>query len=106
MKPEEVYGIRAEPPQTCPMIDDVIKKLERAGKAMRRYEKCESADELKGMLSEIEDILFSWGGSLEDNLEKIRANVSSIRDWGRDWRDIAAGLKDELDEEKAKQVSA
>lgn len=106
MTHEADHDIHDEPQHTCPLIDKAIKKLEAASKAMRRYERLDDPDELKGVIRDIESDLFGYSDDVESLLEKVRANAEAIREWGGAWRERAVALKEELDAKESQEKAA
>lgn len=93
MSSEVEYGLPEQPGDTCPMIDDVISILRNAESHLKGYERLEDPDELKEVISNIETELFwGWKSNTEGKLEEIRAHVTTIREWGQAWKDLAKDL--------------
>ena len=91
MTSETVHDIAKQPEPTCPMIDEVIKSLRSAERAMRKFDKCDDPSELRDMLDNVHTELFHWS-TTEDKLEAIRKHVESIRAWGEEWKQYALSL--------------
>lgn len=86
---EEIYGIRKQPPVTCPMIDEALRELAAIAKCIRGHKKAEES-ELRDMLSEVETRIASLDGwNRTGLLEDIRGNVTDIRAWGQEWKTYA-----------------
>lgn len=86
---EQTYGIRAQPPPTCPIIDEALDEVQLIAKCIRGYERA-GEEELRNMISEIETrIGFLDGYRKTGLLEDIRDNVVKIREWGQEWKDLA-----------------
>lgn len=87
---EEVHGIREQPAPTCPMLDSVIRDLQKAMQDLHRWERDkEDAEALANRCEYAE-----WHiGSIEEKLEKIRGHVEEIRAWGQEWKDLAKELE-------------
>ncbi|HNC58762.1 MAG TPA: hypothetical protein PLP33_25275 [Leptospiraceae bacterium] len=66
---ETIYGVKKQPPPTCPLIDGLINQLSMLG------------------LSEKEFL------DVEEKLEKIRKNVSDVRSWGQEWKDLVKNAR-------------
>ena len=91
MTSESERGLPAQPVDTCPMIDNVIKVLNGIIKSTRNHDRIDSVEDLHSVISDIR-----WDIDLDDDMEKIRTNVCLIRDWGQSWKDYAKELEDEL----------
>lgn len=79
------------PPNTCPLIDAVIKDINAAiGYAAKNYTDLEEAD------SALTDICWALEG-LEDKLEEIRRANSSLRAEAEDAIDKVEMLEKEID---------
>lgn len=86
---ESDYGISAQPPETCPIIDKAIKAVERAIDLTQRLDR-EDEEGLRDRLSEIEQWLSELVGFRGlGHLEDIRINATEIRYWGQQWKDLA-----------------
>ena len=96
---ETLHGVTAQPRPTCPLIDDALDEVNRMLKTIRRYERA-SEDELRDMLSEVEDRLSTLSGYGDTGLlEDIRKRVIDIREWGEEWKTTALDYHDRLPEE-------
>jgi len=91
MSSETEHDITKQPEPTCPMIDALQKKLRDADRAMRKFERCDDAEQLRDMLDSVRRELFHWD-TAEDSLEAIRKHVESIRAWGEEWKQYALKL--------------
>jgi hypothetical protein len=86
---EELYDIRKQPQDTCPLIDNIQSEAKQLFKKMYNYEKMDIED--------LHDILWRVDNFLHDNLiggsqcaiERVRENVSEIRAWGGEWKEYA-----------------
>lgn len=86
---ERLYGIRPQPRETCPKIDEVLGEARDLSRRIRGYEKA-SEDELRDMLWAVERFLGQLDGYGRTGLmEDIRRNVTDIRAWGQEWKDYA-----------------
>lgn len=94
MSSETTHNLPEQPGNTCPMIDDVISLGNCIFKTTRRYDRLDSVEELHKVISDVESDLFG----LTSQMESIRGHVSSIRDWGQAWKELALAQRDELDE--------
>ena len=86
---EKRYGISKQPSETCPLIDAAMKAVQEAQEYTQRSDR-DSEEELRERLWRIELALselvqYRNQGILED----IRNNVSAIRNWGQEWKDLA-----------------
>lgn len=77
---------------TCPDIDKIIKGLNEVQKTTRGYDKIDSVDELKDIISDIENIL--WG--FEDKLEELRRSNNTLREWGISEAEEVDKLEDKI----------
>ena len=77
---------------TCPDIDKLIKGLNEVQKTTKGYDRIDSVDELKDIISDIENIL--WG--FEDKLEELRRSNDTLRDWGISEAEEVDKLEDKI----------
>lgn len=63
---------------TCPDIDKLIKGQNQITKLLKNYQKIDDIEDLRGIVSDIENILWDF----EDELEKLRSSNDTLRDWG------------------------
>lgn len=82
---EEAADVRPQPPNTCPMIDEVLSDLKRVEREMKGYDRIEDPTDLIDMLNSVEWLL----RDIPDLMEDIRANAEKIRQWGEDWKTFA-----------------
>lgn len=82
---EEAADVRPQPPNTCPMIDEVLSTVRRIYEEARGYQHMEDAGDLKSVINSMEWFLRDIPGLMED----IRANAEKIRQWGEDWKTFA-----------------
>lgn len=78
---------------TCPDIDKTIKKLQN----IREY----LEDAMSAIRREIEatnDLIERELGDIEDSLEELRSDNSSLREWGTENEDKVKELEEELSE--------
>lgn len=94
MTSEESRDICRQPEPTCPLIDEAIKSLKAAARHTKGYARCDDIDQLREMISGVETELFSWGSG-EEQLEKIRKHVESIRQWGEEWKRYALSIEEQ-----------
>jgi DNA repair exonuclease SbcCD ATPase subunit len=87
---EERLGIREQPDPTCPMLDSVIRELQRATKELDRWQR--DKEDAEALATRCEYAEWRLGG-IEEELEKIRSHVSEIRAWGQEWKDLAKELE-------------
>ena len=86
---EALYGVSKQPPDTCPLINEAIKDVDRVFKIIRGYERADES-ELRDMLSSVETHLSSLCGYGNSGLlEDIRKRTIEIRAWGQEWKDLA-----------------
>mgnify|MGYP001767605956 CR=1 FL=1 len=85
---EERFGIIKQPKDTCPMIDELIKKIRQIQSDIKGYSKAEP-EELLDMVDSV-DTEISY---FESNLEEIRTNTQAIRSWGNEWKQKAIELQ-------------
>jgi len=95
MTSEERYSISPQPGDTCPLIDEVIRKIDEALGDIKNADRSESIDELRDACRNVDWAL----DGLEDKLEAIRERVSRVRGWGQEWKDEAKRLHDEQEGE-------
>jgi hypothetical protein len=89
MSSEQAFGLPAQPPDTCPMIDQALGEIEEIQRLMRRWNKIDNLEDAKSMLDEIDTILFYRGKAMELLDKDIRKNCVALRDWGQAWKDLA-----------------
>ena len=77
---------------TCPDIDKIIKGLNEVQKTTKGYDRIDSVDELKDIISDIENIL--WG--FEDKLEELRKSNDTLREWGISEAEEVDKLEDKI----------
>lgn len=82
---EQRHGIRAQPEDTCSLIDKARACVEKCQREMRNVERAEEA-ELRDMLSTVESELAELIGWRSGLLEEIRVRASEIRRWGQEWK--------------------
>ena len=63
---------------TCPDINKLIKGQTEILKLTRNYQKIDEVDELKDIISEIENILWNF----DSELESLRKSNETLRNWG------------------------
>jgi hypothetical protein len=95
MTTEQERDISKQPEPTCPMIDEVIKSLRAADSHTKGYARCDDVEQLREMISCVESELFCWGSG-EEQLEKIRKHVESIRQWGEEWKQYALSIEQQV----------
>lgn len=89
---EKIYDIVAQPPDTCPLINEVINEIDKCSKAMLRRDRySDDPKALMDMLEEADSCLYGLTSTMED----IRRNVINIRRWGQEWKSLA---KDQIPE--------
>ena len=85
---EELYGIRKQPADTCPLINELQLEAKSIESKMYNYEKMDET-ELKDILWSVDNFLHDITGVGNSLIERIRDNVSNIRGWGQEWKDYA-----------------
>lgn len=85
---EDRFGIIKQPKDTCPMIDELIKKIRRIQSVIKGYSKAEP-----GELLEMVDNVDTETSYFEIYLEGIRTNIEAIRSWGNEWKQKAKELQ-------------
>jgi len=93
---EELYGIRPQPLDTCPIINGIKTEAKKLLGQLHGYERLNDANDI----DKLYDILWNVKYFLEDNLvggsecaiELVRANAQNIRAWGQEWKDYAKKL--------------
>jgi hypothetical protein len=63
---------------TCPDIDKLIKGQNEIMKLIKNYQKIEDTEDLKDIISEIENILWNF----DNELENLRKSNDTLRCWG------------------------
>ena len=63
---------------TCPDIDNLVKGLNEINKLTKGYERIEEVDDLKDLISEIQNILWDY----DSKLEELRRANDDLRNWG------------------------
>jgi len=84
MSSESDNNLPAQPPPTCPLIDNAISDVQAMEDADSRQHR--------------EALASSASGYMED----ARKNAEEIRDWGQAWKEHANQLQYQLDEEQSK----
>ena len=82
---------------TCPDIDKLVKGIDEINKMLRGYKKLDEVDDLKDLISDIENTLWDF----DTKLEELRRSNDTLRDWGIS----EAEQVDKLEEELSKVVS-
>lgn len=85
---EDRFGIIKQPKDTCPMIDELIKKIRRIQSDIKGYSKAEPEE-----LMEMVDNVDTETSYFESDLEEIRTNAQAIRSWGNEWKQKAIELQ-------------
>jgi len=63
---------------TCPDIDALINGHNEIMKLIKNYQRIEEVEDLKDIISDIENILWDF----DSELEKLRTANDTLRDWG------------------------
>ena len=77
---------------TCPDIDKLIKGINEIQKLTKNYQKIDEVDDLKDILSDVENILWDF----EDKLEELRRANDTLRDWGISEAEEVDKLEDKI----------
>ena len=85
---EQRHGIRAQPENTCQLIDKARACVEKCQRAIRNYERADE-EELRDMISNVESELAEIIGWRSGLLEDIRRQLTEVRAWGQEWKDAA-----------------
>lgn len=93
---EDEYGIPKQPPDTCPMIDEIYHEIKYVCAHSADYRKIEDIEEVRNIAAEFEDTLDSI------DLEKIRTNAEKLREWGQAWKDFAKERVREIEDLESK----
>ena len=80
---------------TCPIIDDLIKRINSIKKEIDCLYKIDLEDDVKHSIVEIEDLIYGFDDSLED----LRTANSSLRNWAKDCIEEYDKLEKEHEEE-------
>lgn len=97
---EVEHGVSEQPPETCPMIDEVLSIIEKCQDGLRGYERMEE-EEMRDALKDIEYALAEITGYRHNGpLEKVRQNAGAIRAWGQEWKDLAKDYHSRIPEEE------
>ena len=89
MTSEEKFGIVKQPKDTCPMIDEVIRYIDKIQSAVYRHEKLDE-DRLRSAVNDVECFV----SGLSETMEIIRINTDAIRNWGNEWKEKAKELNE------------
>ena len=77
---------------TCPDIDKLVKGIDEINKMLRGYEKLDEVDDLKDLISDIENTLWDF----DTKLEELRKSNDTLRQWGIEEAEQVDKLKEEL----------
>jgi len=77
---------------TCPDIDKLIKGQNEIMKLIINYQKIDDIDELKDIISDIENILWDF----EEKLEELRKSNDTLRYWGISEAEEVDKLEDKI----------
>lgn len=84
---------------TCPDIDALIKGQNEIMKLIKNYQRIEEVEDLKDIISDIENILWDFEGELE----KLRTANDTLRDWGISEAEEVDKLENDLYDLKNKE---
>ena len=99
---EELYGIRNQPVDTCPLINELQAEAKNIERKMYNYEKMDE-QELKDILWSVSNFLDDITGGKNSLIERIRDNASNIRAWGQEWKDYAKSVDPKVPEHQQPQ---
>ena len=99
---EELYGIRNQPVDTCPLINELQAEAKSIERKMYNYEKMDE-QELKDILWSVSNFLDDITGGKNSLIERIRDNASNIRGWGQEWKDYAKSVDPRVPEHQQPQ---
>lgn len=101
---ESRLGITHMPPETCPIINQVIRGISGAADSCRRASHDYLEDKAIRYIDEIENEV----SGLEDQMEEIRRANEQLRTWGHEWKELALSLEGDADklEEAQERISA
>ena len=77
---------------TCSDIDKLIKGQAEIMKLIRNYQKIDEVEDLRDIISDIENILWDF----EDKLEELRRANDTLRDWGISEAEEVDKLEDKI----------
>lgn len=98
---EQLFHIDEPIEHQCPKFDELVKKVKSIHKTSQisRYDSGD-IDELLYKLKDIE-----WDASdLEDEINELREAITSVRQWGEEWKRFAKGLIENNDIDMDKYV--
>ena len=99
---EELYGIRKQPDDTCPLINELQAEAKAIQRKMYNYEKLDEQD-LKDILWSVSNFLYDITGGNDSLIERIRDNTSNIRGWGQEWKEYAKSVDPKVPEHQQPQ---
>lgn len=85
MSSERLHNIAPQPEAKCPLIDKMLKKVE---KGMSYLKSALEADNLDGALHEVTHAIWYFE-DLDGDLEDARKACEELRAWGQEWKDKA-----------------
>lgn len=92
---EDLFGISKQPKEQCPLIDKVLSELEAESKNIKySWENLKDIEEAEPYLSELDWAEYNLR-NMDGNLEELRANITNLRTWGEEWKDLAKYLLNE-----------
>ena len=77
---------------TCPDIDKLIKGINEIQKLTKNYQKIDEVEDLRDIISDIENILWYF----DNELEKLRSSNDTLRDWGISEAEEVDKLEDKI----------
>ena len=87
MTSEELHDIVKQPDDTCPKVDACLKAIEHAESDLRGWERME----LEDLRYQVDFALYRLDAA-KDELEKVRNSNMALREWGKEWKDLAKSL--------------
>ncbi len=104
---EDLYGIRKQPADTCPLINAIQGEAKKLANIMRGYKKLNGINDIE----KLHDILWEVEYFLDNNiiggsecaLERVRDNIENIRAWGQEWKTHAKEVDPKVPEHQQPQ---
>ncbi len=95
---EDLFGISKQPKEQCPLIDKVLSELEAESKNIKySWQNLKDIEEAEPYLSELDWAEYNLR-NMDGNLEELRTNITNLRTWGEEWKDLAKYLLNERKE--------
>ena len=93
---EEKLGLDKPLEHQCPKIDKLVKAARKVEAGIRDALKC---DDLDDMRSNVEDADW-YAGDIEVGFEELRESIEAVRNWGKQWKELAKDLINEYEPER------